>query len=333
MLPGVTVSLINEETGAVRTAVTNAAGEYSFDHVRPDPYSVAAELAGFAPFVRSGVIVGISAFLFVDATLVLGGIEETITVTAETPLIESASASVASAVDRAQLDILPSPGRNVFIMSVGTPNVVHTDNPVWVKPSDQTNSSLLSLGGGPLRGNNYTVDGVAVTDLRNRAVIIPPFEAVEEMKVQTNTYDAEMGRTGGGVFNVVHRHGANEWAGSGLYQFRPPPAEHLLAAARVLPAAGLRPRRPHRRGPRRGPVPPRRRILRRPGLPRPDLLLRLGRGLLRRTDRQHHRDPAERRGGRRRLLRERQDDLRPARPRREREPAAVPGECDPGGPH
>ena len=221
VLPGVTVSLINEETGAVRTAVTNAAGEYSFDHVRPDPYSVAAELAGFAPFVRSGVIVGISAFLFVDATLVLGGIEETITVTAETPLIESASASVASAVDRAQLDILPSPGRNVFIMSVGTPNVVHTGNPVWVKPSDQTNSSLLSLGGGPLRGNNYTVDGVAVTDLRNRAVIIPPFEAVEEMKVQTNTYDAEMGRTGGGVFNVVHRHGANEWAGSGLYQFRP----------------------------------------------------------------------------------------------------------------
>ena len=79
-----------------------------------------------------------------------------------------------------------------------TPNVVHTGNPVWVKQSDQTNSSLLSLGGGPLRGNNYTIDGVSMTDLRNRSVIIPVFDAVEELKVQTNTYDAEMGRTGGG---------------------------------------------------------------------------------------------------------------------------------------
>ena len=80
---------------------------------------------------------------------------------------------------------------------------------------------MISLGGGPLRGNNYTVDGVSMTDLRNRSVIIPVFEAVQEMKVQTNTYDAEMGRTGGGVFNTIHRSGTNDWAGSALYQFRP----------------------------------------------------------------------------------------------------------------
>ena len=109
----------------------------------------------------------------------------------------------------------------MFILAVTTPNVVHTGNPVWVKQSDQTNSSLLSLGGGPLRGNNYTIDGVSMTDLRNRSVIIPVFEAVQEMKVQTNTYDAEMGRTGGGVFNTIHRRGTNDWAGSVLYQFRP----------------------------------------------------------------------------------------------------------------
>ena len=221
VMPGVTVTLTDDETGASRTAVSSRVGEFSFDHLRPGTYTLRAELSGFAPFVREGLVVGISSFVVVDAELVIGGIEETITVTADTPLIESASASVASAVDREQLEILPSPGRNVFIMSVGTPNVVHTGNPVWVKPSDQTNASLLSLGGGPLRGNNYTVDGVSITDLRNRAIVVPSFESIQEMKVQTNTYDAEMGRTGGGVFNVIHRRGSNLWSGSGLFQTRP----------------------------------------------------------------------------------------------------------------
>ena len=221
VMPGVTVTLTDDETGAARTAVSSGVGEFSFDHLRPGTYTLRAELSGFAPFVREGLVVGISSFVVVEAELVVGGIEETIVVTAETPLIESASASVAAAVDREQLDVLPSPGRNVFIMSVGTPNVVHTGNPGWVKPSDQTNASLLSLGGGPLRGNNYTLDGVSITDLRNRAIVVPSFESIQEMKVQTNTYDAEMGRTGGGVFNVIHRRGSNRWSGSGLFQARP----------------------------------------------------------------------------------------------------------------
>ena len=221
VLPGVSVTLENDDTGVSRTSVSNAVGEYSFANVQPGTYTVRAELSGFAPFVREGLLVGISSFLVVDSTLNIGGIEETVTVTGETPLIETASASVSSGVDRAQLEVLPTPGRNVFILSVGTPNVVHVGNPVWVKQSDQTNSSLLALGGGPLRGNNYTVDGVSTTDLRNRTVIIPVFEAVQEMKVQINTYDAEMGRTGGGIFNVIHRTGTNRWAGSALYQHRP----------------------------------------------------------------------------------------------------------------
>ncbi len=220
VISGVHLTLANDDTGVSRATISNASGEYSFASVQPGAYTVIAELEGFAPFVRESLAVGISTFLVTDVTLAVGGVEETVTVTAETPLIENGTASVASTIDRRQIEVLPSPGRNVFILAVTTPNVVHTGNPVWVKQSDQTNSSLLSLGGGPLRGNNYTIDGVSMTDLRNRSVIIPVFEAVQEMKVQTNTYDAEMGRTGGGVFNTIHRSGTNDWAGSALYQFR-----------------------------------------------------------------------------------------------------------------
>ena len=225
------LTLVNDETGVTRSTASNAAGEYSFANVQPGAYTLRADLDGFSSFVAAGLTIGISSFLVSDITLNVGGVEETITVTAETPLIENGTASVASTIDRKQIEVLPSPGRNVFILAVNTPNVVHTGNPVWVKQSDQTNSSLLSLGGGPLRGNNYTIDGVSMTDMRNRSVIIPVFEAVEEMKVQTNTYDAEMGRTGGGVFNTIHRRGTNDWAGSALYQFRPGATEHLLEKA------------------------------------------------------------------------------------------------------
>ena len=221
VIPAAAITLRNEETGAVRRTESNAAGEYALANLQPGTYTLRAEAEGFNSFVSEDLLVGVSALLVVDAALQVGAVDEVVTVTGETPLVENGTASVSSTIDRAQIEKLPTPGRNVFIMAVNTPNVVHTGNPVWVKQSDQTNSSLLSLGGGPLRGNNYTVDGVSTTDMRNRSVIIPVFEAIQEMKVQTNAYDAEMGRTGGGVFNTIHRSGTNKWAGSALYQFRP----------------------------------------------------------------------------------------------------------------
>jgi hypothetical protein len=213
--------LLNEATNVSRSTVTNERGEYVFASLAPATYTLVAELSGFAPYRATDIDLGVNRALVIDVPLSVGGIEETITVTGETPLIETATASVASAIDKAQLEVLPTPGRNVFIMAVTTPNVVHTGDPVFVRQQDQTNASLLSLGGGPLRGNLYTIDGVATTDLRNRSVINPNFEGVDEMKVQVATYDAEMGRTGGGVFNTIHRAGTNDYRGSGLWQNRP----------------------------------------------------------------------------------------------------------------
>ena len=91
----------------------------------------------------------------------------------------------------------------------------------FTRMQDQSAQRLLSIAGGPRGANNYTLDGVSITDIRNRAVIIPSMESVEEVRVQASTYDAEMGRTGGGVFNTLHRSGANPWHGSAMVQNRP----------------------------------------------------------------------------------------------------------------
>ncbi len=125
VLPGTTVTLTNAQTGAVRTSVTNERGEYVFASVAPGTYNLGVELSGFAPFQREALEVGVQTFLVQDVSLQVGGIAESVTVTGETPLIETANASMASAIDKAQMDVLPTPGRNVYIFAVTTPNVVH----------------------------------------------------------------------------------------------------------------------------------------------------------------------------------------------------------------
>ena len=86
---------------------------------------------------------------------------------------------------------------------------------------DQSGASLLSLGGGPRRGNAYLIEGVSITDFLNRPAWVPSTEAVEDMRVQLKTYDAEMGRAGGGVFNVTAKSGSNSWHGSALFMNKP----------------------------------------------------------------------------------------------------------------
>ena len=79
----------------------------------------------------------------------------------------------------------------------------------------------VSMGGGAVRANNFLIDGFPVTDLQNRASTNPTMEAIQDMKVQVHTYDAEMGRTGGGVMNMAARSGSNQWHGSGYTVIRP----------------------------------------------------------------------------------------------------------------
>ena len=153
--------------------------------------------------------------------LEVGTLQETVTVTGAAPLIETSNASTGGTLDREVLETLPAPGRNAFLIGITVPTVMTAGDPQFNRQQDQSNASLVSLGGGGIRANNYLLDGVPITELTGRAVLNPTIEAVEEVKVQVHTYDAEMGRTGGGVFNVTARSGTNEFHGSGFYQTRP----------------------------------------------------------------------------------------------------------------
>ena len=221
VLPGVSVTIINEGTQVSRETTTNASGEYSFSAVPPATYTIRAGLTGFKTYERIGVRIATQQFVTLDITLEVGQVQETITVTADAPLIETSNASTGGTLDRQVLEALPAPGRNAFMISVTVPTVAPTGDPQFNRQQDQTNASRISMGGGGVRANNYLLDGVPITELRGRAVLNPTIEALEEVKVQVHTYDAEMGRTGGGVFNVTAKSGTNAYHGSAFYQTRP----------------------------------------------------------------------------------------------------------------
>lgn len=105
-------------------------------------------------------------------------------------------------------------GRNPFLLAKLAAKVTPVGDPRFNRFQDQSGSSQISIAGGPVRGNNYLIDRVPITDSENRAVIIPSIEATQEMKLQTDTDDAEMGRTGGGVFNNLLKSGTGQVHGS-----------------------------------------------------------------------------------------------------------------------
>ena len=221
VIPGVTVQLINEGTNVTRETVSNEQGAYDFSAVNPGSYTVKATLSGFKAHENRGIRIGTQQFVTLDIRLEVGQLQETITVTGEAPLIDTSNASTGAIIDSRQLETLPTAGRSAFLFAVTVPTVIASGDAQFNRQQDQTNASLVSLGGGARRANNYIIDGVPISDMRNRAVVNPTIEGIEEVKVQVHTFDAEMGRTGGGVFNTTAKSGTNDFRGSGFFQTRP----------------------------------------------------------------------------------------------------------------
>ena len=185
------------------------------------------------------MVINTQEFVTLDIKMEVGQVTESVMVTAEVPVIESSNASNGQVITDQQIADLPNLGRNVFLLSKLSSNVVAAGDPRFNRFQDQSGSSQISVGGGPIRGNNYFIDGIPVTDATNRAVIIPTTESVQEMKVQSGTYDATMGRTGGGVFNTLLKTGTNSFHGDvfGYYRTTVFTANQFFANAAGLPRA------------------------------------------------------------------------------------------------
>ena len=123
VIPGVTITLTNEQTNTSRETTSNGVGEYSFPAVDPSTYTVKTTVPGYKTFERKGVRIGVQTFVGLDIQLELGALEETITVTGESPLIETTNASTGEILDTKTLESIPTAGRSVFLMANLAPTV------------------------------------------------------------------------------------------------------------------------------------------------------------------------------------------------------------------
>jgi hypothetical protein len=213
LISGAKVTLTNQDTKVSRTDVTNSAGSYLFGGVDSGTYKVTVKVDGFKTYETVGNIVSIGSVATVDAALQIGGTNETVEVTSDTLTLSTASASGGQLFDAKQVEDLPLLGRNPFMLEAFDANVVLLGDPRYVRAEDQTGSSQVSLAGAPSNSNSYVVDGIPISTSAGQVTFVPPIEAVESAKVQANTYDAEIGRSGGGVFNTTMKTGSSTYHG------------------------------------------------------------------------------------------------------------------------
>jgi hypothetical protein len=219
-IPGVTVEVANTETNQVVRAVTDTAGKYTAPFLRPGAYSVSVEAQGFKKITRGGLTLGVSQVMTVDLILEVGQVNEQVTVTSEAPLLETSNADRGGVIDRERVHELPINGRNPFMLGRLVAGVNFSGELVWERPFDNGAIAQWNINGSPNRTNEFLLDGAPnnAEGGGNNIALVPPVDSVQEFKIQTNSYDAQYGHTGGGIINVSLKSGTNAFHGTG-YEF------------------------------------------------------------------------------------------------------------------
>jgi hypothetical protein len=212
VLPGVTVTVRNQDTGMFRTTITNADGTYFVSSIVPGQYEIAAELQGFKKATLKDVVLELGKTATLDLRLDVGGLEETVNVSAESPLVDVTSKEVGGNITARELVELPSINGN-FVGFVGLlPGIVPTIS------TESFGSDSIAVNGQDPRNNNYMLDGGNNNDdvigQRAGTQARTPIESIQEFQVITNQFDAEFGRTSGAIVNAVTKSGTNRFSGS-----------------------------------------------------------------------------------------------------------------------
>ena len=217
VVPGADITITEVNTNFSRSATTNESGYYVFSNLNPGVYRVEAKLTGFKTAVKDKVEVLVNTTVRADLQLQPGAISEVVTVSAEAaPLLQTDRSDIGRKIEARQMQELPIGGRNRNFQILV--NLTPGTSPVTREHSEFFNAqdALATRVNGQSRyGNNVQIEGV---DDNHRTglltALIPPIEALQTVDVTTSNYDAELGRAGGAVTNVVFKSGTNEFHGS-----------------------------------------------------------------------------------------------------------------------
>jgi len=215
-VPGATVTVTDRETGASHDAVTDSTGAYRFTSVQPGVYTVTVKLEGFRSFTRDHVPVTLNSVTRVDAALQVGQLSETVSMSAEAPILQTDRAEVRAELKSRELVNLPvSLNRNYQYLLRVLPGFTPPAEAHSV-PSNPSRALVFNVNGASRSSNNIRIDGVSTTNiwLPHVAAYVPALESLETVNVVTNSFDAEQGLAGGSAINVQIKSGTNTIRGS-----------------------------------------------------------------------------------------------------------------------
>ena len=221
-IAGAAVEAANTATGVRATSTTNASGDYMFPFLIPGPYTVTVEAPGFKKMTRSGIAVRVNDRIAIDAKMELGTVTESVQVTAETPILDTSTSSIGQVVDSKTILDLPLKDGMVVVMATLSPGVQFLPQRTgYTRPFDVGTPSQISMDGTRTGSNEFMIDG-APNMHRGNVSYSPPPGVVEEVKVQTATFDATYGYMAGGALNMSLKSGTNTVTGQAYYFMQNP---------------------------------------------------------------------------------------------------------------
>ena len=219
-VPNVTVHARNTGTNEASSAVAGASGGYTIPFLRPGTYDISVEVSGFKKFTREGLILNLGQSANLDIPLEVGSVNEQITVTGEAPLLDTANADRGTVLDSRRLREMPMSGRTSVMYAKLVPGVSFNGVLYAAYPAGQGSIQNWSINGSQNASNEFLLDGAPNNTRAGDNIIayVPPIDSVQEFKIQSNSYDAQYGKTGGGIINMSLKSGTNRFHGT-AYEF------------------------------------------------------------------------------------------------------------------
>jgi hypothetical protein len=225
-IPGASVTVTNESTDVHRETLSTKTGDYDIPALVPGNYTIRVQKSGFQTMERTGIALYVATVTRLDLRLVVGHQQETVTVSADTPLLQSTDATVGQVIENKHVVTIPLNGRSYTQLAALAPGTsfggtnVGKGSPSGIQIQNPTLgiNGFFTISGSRIDGNNFTLNGVTVTaEYDGGTSAFPPIDSIQEFKLLQNNYDAEFGFHTGQVV-VVTKSGTNAFHGS-AYEF------------------------------------------------------------------------------------------------------------------
>src|SRR5215472_7192743 len=216
-VPNAKVTAVQRSTNQATTAVTNQEGFYTLPYLQPSTYAVDVEADGFTRVRRENISLMVAQKLDLPFQLDIGAVSEKVTVLADVVELQTADASGGLNFDPLQTSEYPLNGRQVYMLMDLTPGVLFTQEQFGASGYSGTRgwdtTGAYVMNGGVSGSNSFSLNGAPIS-LTGSWQVAPNVDAIQEFKVMVNTYDASIGRTGGGSVNTTLKSGSNAWHGT-----------------------------------------------------------------------------------------------------------------------